>query len=176
MGGCREQVFRAGCRGQASGLPDLDGCLCAGEQQQAAGAKYVDVLASELNRKQHLYNDDLAFIREVKQGIVAAPGMNPDQELKTLRMRFDAFKKDFKVSCWWMLQVCYCMQDQPAEASLQDKPALAVVVPAEAVPASLPPLPRRFCAGAQALGTQDCPNTLLGHWNCRRDWQTQRTS
>ena len=71
----------------------------------------MDVLASELNRKQHLYNDDLAFIREVKQGVVAAPGMNPDQELKTLRLRFDAFKKDFKVSCWWMLQVWYCMHD-----------------------------------------------------------------
>ena len=74
----------------------------------------MDVLASELNRKQHLYNDDLAFITEVKQGVVAAPGMHPDQELKTLRLRFDAFKKEFKVSCWWVLQACYCMHDQTA--------------------------------------------------------------
>ena len=170
MGRCRGQACRAGCRGQASGLPDLGGCLCAGEQQQAAGAKYVDVLAKEMNRKQHLYNDDLAFIREVKQGVVAAPGMNPDQELKTLRLRFDAFKKDFKVSCWWVLQACYCMY---AETAVCQKTALAVFVPAEACqPASL------HCWGVPAQwqkcwALKTAPESLLGH--CRRDWQTPKT-
>ena len=158
-------MSRAGCRDQASGSPNLNGCLCAGEQQQAAGAKYVDVLASELNRKQHLYNDDLAFIREVKQGVVPAPGMNPDQELKTLRLRFDAFKKDFKVSCCWTLQVCYCMQEQVSmvrqhwQWSYHQKNAS---LSGESLHRGM-------------HWTQNCPNTLLGHWNCRRDWQTQRT-
>ena len=125
----------------------------------------MDVLASELNRKQHLYNDDLAFIREVKQGVVAAPGMNPDQELKTLRLRFDAFKKDFKVSCWWMLQVCCCMHDQTTGARLGA--ALAVVVPAEARQPLCPhcwgegtcPLGRGMSAGHSGLPPTRCLGT-----------------
>ena len=34
---------------------------------------------------------------EVKEGRSLAPGMDPDTELHTLKQRFAAFKRDFKV-------------------------------------------------------------------------------
>ena len=68
-------------------------------QELASGAKYVEKLKSDLTRKQNLYKDDLTFIAEVKTGSSPAPGMDPDQELKTLRRRFESFKRDFKASC-----------------------------------------------------------------------------
>lgn len=32
----------------------------------------------------------------MREGRVAAPGMDPEAELRTLRLRFDAFRRDFK--------------------------------------------------------------------------------
>ena len=35
---------------------------------------------------------------QVREGRALAPGMDPEAELKTLRLRFDNFRRDFKVS------------------------------------------------------------------------------
>ncbi len=34
---------------------------------------------------------------QVREGRALAPGMDPEAELKTLRLRFDNFRRDFKV-------------------------------------------------------------------------------
>ena len=36
---------------------------------------------------------------QVREGRALAPGMDPEAELKTLRLRFDNFRRDFKVQC-----------------------------------------------------------------------------
>lgn len=55
-------------------------------------------LAAEFQRKSHLFEDDAAFISEVRRGESQAPGMNPDAELRLLKVRFHNFQKDFKVA------------------------------------------------------------------------------
>lgn len=52
----------------------------------------------EFERKRGLFDDDLAFIREVKEQEIAAAGMDPDTELQTLHKRFSNWKHEFKVS------------------------------------------------------------------------------
>lgn len=42
-----------------------------------------------------MYEDDAEFIVEVKDGRAAAD-MEPEFELKNLKIRFDSWKKDFK--------------------------------------------------------------------------------
>ncbi len=54
-------------------------------------------LAEELERKRALFMDDASFITEVREGRALAPGMDPEAELRTLRLRFDNFRRDFKV-------------------------------------------------------------------------------
>ena len=63
--------------------------------------KQVMILAvqEEFERKRGLFDDDLAFIREVKEQETAAAGMDPDTELQTLHKRFSNWKHEFKVSC-----------------------------------------------------------------------------
>lgn len=67
------------------------------EANSAAARKYVHALTHELERKAALFNDDAAFVVEVQEGCSQAPGMDPQRELKTLKTRFTAFKRDFKV-------------------------------------------------------------------------------
>jgi hypothetical protein len=43
-----------------------------------------------------VYDDDIQFIREVKEGLTEAPDMDPNYELKNLSHRFEAWKRDFK--------------------------------------------------------------------------------
>ena len=54
----------------------------------------------EFERKRGLFDDDLAFIREVKEQETAAAGMDPDTELQTLHKRFSNWKHEFKVSLY----------------------------------------------------------------------------
>lgn len=37
---------------------------------------------------------------QVREGRALAPGMDPEAELKTLRLRFDNFRRDFKVKLY----------------------------------------------------------------------------
>jgi len=71
-------------------------CLCA-ERQKASG-RYGQALSFELERKASLFEDDAAFLVEVHQGRSQAPGMDPQLELQTLKLRFSDFKREFKVS------------------------------------------------------------------------------
>ena len=69
----------------------------AHEADAAAARKYLSALSHELERKQALFEDDAAFVVEVKEGRSLAAAMDPDTELRTLKMRFLTFKRDFKV-------------------------------------------------------------------------------
>ena len=66
----------------------------------------MDKLSEEFNRKRGLFDDDLAFIKEVKAQETPASGMDPDTELQTLHKRFSNWKKEFKVG-HFALVPCY---------------------------------------------------------------------
>lgn len=56
----------------------------------------VAALSAELDKKAALFDDDAAFIREVHEGVSAAPSMDPDHEIQRLLQRYRAWQKDFK--------------------------------------------------------------------------------
>lgn len=56
----------------------------------------INRLNDELEMRAQVYDDDIDFIREVKEGITEAPDMDPVHELRNLQHRFEAWKRDFK--------------------------------------------------------------------------------
>jgi hypothetical protein len=81
-------------------------CICFGAEAKQLAERaatrertkeYVHGLVTEFERKSRLFEDDAAFIAEVRSGRSVAPGMDPESELRTLKQRFDNFRKDFKV-------------------------------------------------------------------------------
>lgn len=71
----------------------------------ASGEQYVDKLSEEFTRKRNLFDDDLAFIKEVKAQETPASGMDPDTELQTLHKRFSNWKKEFKVCVYLRVMI-----------------------------------------------------------------------
>jgi myosin-5 len=64
------------------------------ESRQAKQA--VQRLKDDLEMRTQVYDDDIEFIREVKEGRTDAPDMDPTFELKSLSQRFEVWKRDFK--------------------------------------------------------------------------------
>ena len=62
---------------------------------RAEGAEQVAVLTKELDTRARVFEDDADFIVEVKEGSSAAD-LDPDFELKSLGLRFENWKRDFK--------------------------------------------------------------------------------
>jgi len=56
----------------------------------------VAALSAELEKKSGVFDDDAAFIREVHEGVSAAPSMNPEAEIHRLLLRYKVWQKDFK--------------------------------------------------------------------------------
>mmetsp|Transcript_33071 Transcript_33071/g.93600 ORF Transcript_33071/g.93600 Transcript_33071/m.93600 type:complete len:1272 (+) Transcript_33071:218-4033(+) len=56
----------------------------------------VDRLKDDFDMRTQVYDDDIDFIREVKDGRTDAPDMDPAFELKQLSHRFENWKRDFK--------------------------------------------------------------------------------
>ena len=69
-----------------------------GRGDAASGREFAVRMKEEFDRKKALFEDDAAFIQEVREGHSQAVGMDPDQELRILKLRFTAFKRDFKAS------------------------------------------------------------------------------
>ncbi|GLI69728.1 hypothetical protein VaNZ11_014403 [Volvox africanus] len=65
-------------------------------QPANASQRYVTKLGEELERVMQVLPDDVAFIREVHEGQVAAPEMDPGVELYKLKKKFDVWKREFK--------------------------------------------------------------------------------
>jgi myosin-5 len=61
-----------------------------------AGRSLVGHLVKEFDQRTQVFNDDSDFLVEVKSGQTEA-NLNPDEELRKLKLRFDIWKKDFKV-------------------------------------------------------------------------------
>ncbi|GIM16738.1 hypothetical protein Vretimale_19322 [Volvox reticuliferus] len=61
-----------------------------------ASQRYVTKLGEELERVMQVLPDDVAFIREVHEGQVSAPEMDPGVELYKLKKKFDVWKREFK--------------------------------------------------------------------------------
>ncbi|KAJ4981808.1 hypothetical protein NE237_032645 [Protea cynaroides] len=56
----------------------------------------VSHLAKEFEQKKHVFEDDTKFLVEVKSG-QSASSLNPDDELRRLKVRFATWKKEFKI-------------------------------------------------------------------------------
>lgn len=61
-----------------------------------ASRSVVSHLVKEFEHRRQVFNDDSNFLVEVKSGQTEA-SLNPDDELRKLKQRFDTWKKDFKV-------------------------------------------------------------------------------
>jgi myosin-5 len=62
----------------------------------AAGRSYVTQMVREYDHRRQVFTDDVEFLVEVKSGQAQAH-LNPEEELRKLKARFDGWKKDFKV-------------------------------------------------------------------------------
>lgn len=60
-----------------------------------AARSVVSHLMREYDHRTQVFNDDAAFLIEVKSGVTEA-NLNPEEELWKLKVRFDVWKKDFK--------------------------------------------------------------------------------
>ncbi|XP_024403089.1 myosin-3 isoform X2 [Physcomitrium patens] len=61
-----------------------------------AARSVVNHLMREYDHRTQVFNDDVDFLVEVKSGLTEAH-LNPEDELRKLKVRFDTWKKDFKV-------------------------------------------------------------------------------
>eukprot|EP00887_Chlorella_sp_A99_P006772 scaffold2.g6772.t1 len=68
----------------------------ASSASHSEGMYAVSVLYHEFEKKHGLFDDDCAFIGEVRLGVSDAPGMDPDVELRRLVTRYQAWKAEFK--------------------------------------------------------------------------------
>lgn len=73
--------------------PFLD--LSMGRGDLDAGRSVVSHLVKEFEHRRQVFNDDSSFLVEVKSGQTEA-SLNPEEELRKLKQRFDTWKKDFK--------------------------------------------------------------------------------
>ncbi|GLJ33257.1 hypothetical protein SUGI_0669180 [Cryptomeria japonica] len=60
-----------------------------------AGRSVVGHMVKEFEHRTQVFNDDANFLVEVKSGQAEA-NLNPDEELRKLKQRFDVWKKDYK--------------------------------------------------------------------------------
>jgi myosin-5 len=60
-----------------------------------AARSVVSHLMREYDHRTQVFNDDADFLIEVKSGVTEA-NLNPEEELRKLKVRFDVWKKDFK--------------------------------------------------------------------------------
>ncbi|XP_010278385.1 PREDICTED: myosin-2 isoform X1 [Nelumbo nucifera] len=59
----------------------------------------VNQLRKEFEKRKQVFDDDLECILEVKSG-QSTSNRNPDDELRKLKLRFMAWKKDYKIRLW----------------------------------------------------------------------------
>ncbi|XP_024384280.1 myosin-1 isoform X2 [Physcomitrium patens] len=70
--------------------------LGSSQGEVAAGHSYVVQLDREFDHRKQVFTDDIDFLVEVKSGQTQAH-LNPEDELRKLKTRFDGWKRDFKV-------------------------------------------------------------------------------
>ncbi|KAG2431429.1 hypothetical protein HXX76_009444 [Chlamydomonas incerta] len=68
----------------------------SGPAPTTASQRYVNKLGEELERVMQVLPDDVSFIREVQEGTVVAPDMDPGVELFKLKKKFEVWKREFK--------------------------------------------------------------------------------
>lgn len=60
-----------------------------------AARSVVSHLTREYDHRTQVFNDDVDFLIEVKSGLTEA-NLNPEEELRKLKVRFDTWRRDFK--------------------------------------------------------------------------------
>nr|XP_043637798.1 myosin-1-like isoform X1 [Erigeron canadensis] len=68
--------------------------LGAGDNEMAAGLSLISRLAEEFDQRSQVFGDDAKFLVEVKSGQAEAD-LNPEEELRRLKLSFEGWKKDF---------------------------------------------------------------------------------
>ncbi|XP_042515662.1 myosin-1-like isoform X2 [Macadamia integrifolia] len=63
-------------------------------REMSAGFSVLNRLAEEFEQRTQVFSDDAKFLVEVKSGQAEA-GIDPDQELRRLKMTFESWKKDY---------------------------------------------------------------------------------
>ncbi|XP_042504196.1 myosin-2-like isoform X2 [Macadamia integrifolia] len=61
------------------------------------GLNVVSHLVKEFQQQKQVFEDDAGFLVEVKSGQQSGSGLNPDDELRKLKIRFESWKREFKV-------------------------------------------------------------------------------
>ncbi|KAH7423020.1 hypothetical protein KP509_12G036000 [Ceratopteris richardii] len=69
--------------------------ISMGKGELSTGRSLVSHLVKEFEHRRQVFEDDAKFLVEVKAGQTEA-SLNPDDELRKLRQRFDTWTKDFK--------------------------------------------------------------------------------
>ena len=92
---------------------------------------YFSSIAQELSHRERVFEDDVSFLREVKEGRAAAtPDMDPEYELEFLKLRFQRFQTGFKVG-WSPIVACrHQMLEEVFDTSL---PAIALYLGLQAL-------------------------------------------
>ncbi|KAL3154153.1 hypothetical protein ABBQ32_013677 [Trebouxia sp. C0010 RCD-2024] len=121
----------------------------------ASGARYVNKLSEEFERKRGLFDDDLAFIREVKEQETAAAGMDPDTELQTLHKRFSNWKHEFKARMKETEKLMKQVDKEERRRSKQQAPSLFSKAPSKPSSTATTPVLHRRTDDASVTSTQD---------------------
>lgn len=64
------------------------------DNEMTAGLSLISRLAEEFEQRSQVFGDDAKFLVEVKSGQVEAD-LNPEEELRRLKLSFEGWKKDF---------------------------------------------------------------------------------
>ncbi|KAL8153801.1 hypothetical protein V2J09_011561 [Rumex salicifolius] len=67
----------------------------SGSRPMTASLSVISRLAEEFEQRRQVFGDDAKFLVEVKSGQVDAATLNPDRELRRLKLMFEAWKKDY---------------------------------------------------------------------------------
>ncbi|KAJ4746943.1 Myosin-related family protein [Rhynchospora pubera] len=70
------------------------GSRAAVDREMSAGFSIINRLTEEFDQRSQVFADDVKFLVEVKSGKADA-GLNPDRELRRLKLNFESWKKDF---------------------------------------------------------------------------------
>ncbi|GFR42870.1 hypothetical protein Agub_g3861, partial [Astrephomene gubernaculifera] len=102
-----------------------------------ASQRYVAKLGEELERVMQVLPDDVSFIREVHEGQVTAPEMDPGVELFKLKKKFDVWKREFKEKLRTTEEVLRKIEMMEGRSSAHNDP----LRPSQSVRVTAPPVP-----------------------------------
>ncbi|KAH7544217.1 hypothetical protein JRO89_XS15G0130300 [Xanthoceras sorbifolium] len=90
-----EDTMSMGSRTPSGSTPKFSSAISVGRESNGPLA-VVNNLAKEFELRRHIFDDDAKAMVEVK-AVSPASNMHPDVELRKLKIRFESWKKDYKI-------------------------------------------------------------------------------